>query len=151
MTMLSKILAAALISATAPWVVSPAAAAPIASPLALQDALAPSVETVQYRRNWRRGGAGVGLAAGAIIGGAIIGAGRSYGYEGYDRRNGYDSGYAYAPGYGQRYVPDDEQGYVAVAPDGGGSDAAYCRQRYRSYDPASGTYLGFDGLRHPCT
>jgi hypothetical protein len=23
-------------------------------------------------------------------------------------------------------------------------------QRYRSYDPASGTYMGYDGLRHPC-
>ena len=31
-----------------------------------------------------------------------------------------------------------------------GGDASYCAQRYRSYDPASGTYLGFDGLRHPC-
>jgi len=31
------------------------------------------------------------------------------------------------------------------------SDAvAYCAQRYRSYDPASGTYLGYDGNRHPC-
>lgn len=29
-------------------------------------------------------------------------------------------------------------------------DAAYCRARYRSYDPVSGTFLGFDGLRHPC-
>ena len=27
---------------------------------------------------------------------------------------------------------------------------AYCMQRYRSYDPASGTYLGNDGQRHPC-
>ena len=26
----------------------------------------------------------------------------------------------------------------------------YCRQRYRSYDPYSGTYLGYDGRRHPC-
>jgi len=26
----------------------------------------------------------------------------------------------------------------------------YCLQRYRSYDPGSGTYLGRDGLRHPC-
>ena len=26
----------------------------------------------------------------------------------------------------------------------------YCAQRYRSYDPASGTYLGYDGNRHPC-
>jgi hypothetical protein len=27
---------------------------------------------------------------------------------------------------------------------------AYCMQRYRSYDPDSGTFLGNDGLRHPC-
>ena len=26
----------------------------------------------------------------------------------------------------------------------------YCMQRYRSYDPNSQTYLGNDGLRHPC-
>jgi hypothetical protein len=32
----------------------------------------------------------------------------------------------------------------------GGADPAYCAQRYKSYDPASGTYLGYDGLRHPC-
>ncbi|MGA2942170.1 MAG: BA14K family protein [Xanthobacteraceae bacterium] len=23
-------------------------------------------------------------------------------------------------------------------------------QRYKSYDPGSGTYLGYDGMRHPC-
>ena len=27
---------------------------------------------------------------------------------------------------------------------------AYCMQRFRSYDPASRTYVGYDGLRHPC-
>jgi hypothetical protein len=27
---------------------------------------------------------------------------------------------------------------------------ASCQQRYRSFDPASGTYLGFDGYRHYC-
>jgi hypothetical protein len=27
---------------------------------------------------------------------------------------------------------------------------AYCSQRFKSYDPASGTYLGYDGQRHPC-
>jgi hypothetical protein len=27
---------------------------------------------------------------------------------------------------------------------------AYCASRYRSFDPASGTFLGYDGLRHPC-
>ncbi|MBW7971357.1 BA14K family protein [Bradyrhizobium sp. BR 10289] len=25
-----------------------------------------------------------------------------------------------------------------------------CGARYRSFDPATGTYLGFDGSRHPC-
>lgn len=28
--------------------------------------------------------------------------------------------------------------------------SAYCAARYASYDPVSGTYLGYDGLRHPC-
>ena len=27
---------------------------------------------------------------------------------------------------------------------------SYCMQRFKSYDPASMTYLGYDGLRHPC-
>jgi hypothetical protein len=26
----------------------------------------------------------------------------------------------------------------------------YCIQRYRSYDPYSMTYMGYDGRRHPC-
>jgi len=26
----------------------------------------------------------------------------------------------------------------------------YCMRRYRSYDPYSRTYLGYDGRRHPC-
>jgi hypothetical protein len=26
----------------------------------------------------------------------------------------------------------------------------HCAQRYRSYDPASGTFMGYDGQRHPC-
>jgi hypothetical protein len=25
-----------------------------------------------------------------------------------------------------------------------------CAQRYHSYDPSTGTYLGFDGARHRC-
>jgi len=27
---------------------------------------------------------------------------------------------------------------------------AYCSSRYRSFDPVSGTYLGYDGYRHYC-
>ncbi|MBV8510057.1 MAG: BA14K family protein [Xanthobacteraceae bacterium] len=62
------------------------------------------------------------------------------------------------PGY---VAPPPPPGYagpppgpVAAAgpPPGPGPDdpTAYCTQRYRSYDPASGTYLGNDGQRHPC-
>jgi hypothetical protein len=60
----------------------------------------------------------------------LIGAGLGYGYDGsYDP--GYnDNSYAYAPG--------------PIA------DSGYCMQRYKSYDPGSGTYLGYDGMRHPC-
>jgi hypothetical protein len=90
-----------------------------------------------YRRGWRggpryygrpygyyrrdRGNAlaagAVGLAAGAIIGGALA-------------------------------QQQAQAAPVYAAPNQ--SAVAYCAQRYRSYDPASGTYLGYDGLRHPC-
>jgi BA14K-like protein len=75
------------------------------------------------------GGAFVGgLAAGALIGGAI--AAPYY----------YGSSYYYGP----RYAP-----VPAYAPPE--DDAvAYCMQRYRSYDPNTGTFLGNDGRRHSC-
>ena len=73
-------------------------------------------------------GFGRGFAAGVVIGAPY-----------------YDYGY-YDP---DAYAYDD--GYVAVEPGySGGGDVAYCQQRFRSYDVRSGTYLGFDGLRHPC-
>jgi hypothetical protein len=139
----SKFLAASLMVAAAPWLTLPASALPISSPLVLQAAVTPLAETVQYRRGWRGGyrgrgfgGVGVGLGiAGAIIGGAII-ASQPYGYRGY------------APGY--VYGPDYDERYVAASPSAGEDEVVYCQQRFRSYDPGSGTYLGFDGLRHPC-
>lgn len=83
----------------------------------------------------RHGGGFVpGLAAGAIIGGVIASPG--YGYYG---------GPVY---YDDQYY---DSGVVAVAPVPADDDAvAYCMQTYMSYDPQSGTYLGYDGLRHPC-
>ena len=40
---------------------------------------------------------------------------------------------------------------AAAANANSGSDAvAYCAQRFRSYNPATGTYTGYDGLQHPC-
>jgi BA14K-like protein len=72
-----------------------------------------------YRRDRGNAAAGVlgGLAAGAIIGGAIA-----------------SQQAQAAPTY---VVPNNDA-------------VAYCAQRFRSYDPASGTYLGYDGLRHAC-
>ena len=157
----SKVIAVALMAAAAPWFGSPASALPISSPSVLHSAVAPEFEAVRYRG---RGyvGAGIGLAAGAIIGGAILNATQPRGYYGYNNGYGYGGygygAYGYDPGYGgyeADYVevpsygrgpgPVYRQGYVE-----GGRDAGYCQQRYRSYDPASGTYLGLDGLRHPC-
>jgi len=40
---------------------------------------------------------------------------------------------------------------MGAAPQAQGQDAAaYCAERFRTYDPASGTYMGYDGMRHPC-
>lgn len=38
----------------------------------------------------------------------------------------------------------------APAPPPYDPDVAWCMRHYRSYDPGSGTYLGYDGYRHPC-
>lgn len=68
-------------------------------------------------------GAGIaGFAAGAILGGALASQPHYYrrDYYGYDR----------APAYGP--------------------SVRWCMRHYRSYDPRSGTYLGYDGHRHPC-
>jgi hypothetical protein len=90
----------------------------------------------------RYGGGGFipGAVAGAVIGGAIAAQGPYYGGTPYYGGNAYyDGGDDYSDGP-----------VVQVAPDGGGGDVTYCMQTYRSYDPRSGTYLGFDGYRHPC-
>ncbi|RAI40819.1 BA14K family protein [Rhodoplanes roseus] len=89
-----------------------------------------------YHGGWGGGGgaaaAGIaGFATGAIIGGALASQ-PSYGY-------GYGPGYGPAPVYGG-----------GPAYGGGGDAVAYCQQRFRSYDPASGTYMGYDGQRHSC-
>ncbi|MBZ0138917.1 MAG: BA14K family protein [Pseudorhodoplanes sp.] len=66
-----------------------------------------------------------GLAAGAIIGGVVAGAG--------------------APVYAAPPPP------VYVAPAPVYDDAvAYCMRRFRSYNPHTGTYIGYDGIERPC-
>ena len=129
---LSRPLLAAFLIGTAPLITSQStSAAPLLADHALGK-IQSSAERVQYRHHggryhggWRHNhryrygnhGGGYyrndgavlgGLAAGAIIGGAIA----------------------------NSQARTDSSGY--------------CSQRYRSYDPASGTYLGYDGQRHSC-
>jgi hypothetical protein len=88
----------------------------------------------QWRRHHHRHGGwwgpGVGFAAGALIGSAL--APRPY----------YGPGYYYGPGpYAYDVEPEVEVGNGSIA---------YCQQRFKSYDVRTGTYLGYDGQRHPC-
>ena len=106
------------------------------------------METVQWRRGWGYrggwgwGGVGAGFVAGAVIGGAL--ASPYYGYDPYY----YPGPYAVPPGPGVYGAPGPAYA-VPVAPVAGDA-VAYCMQRFKSYDPRSGTYLGYDGARHPC-
>jgi len=93
----------------------------------------------RYSQNgyWRRG---AGYGAGVAVG---VGVGLGYPYVA--------GGGPYADDYYEGYAATDDYGYAAAPEyDGQEVDAQYCAQRFRSYDPASGTYLGYDGLRHPC-
>ncbi len=130
-TAIAAVTAVALMSSTA-------SAVPIGNGLSLSKAAQTNVETVRWRGHGGRGGgwggAAAGFAAGAIIGG-IIASQQGYGY-------GYGPGPYYGPAYGPGYYPAPVYG--------GGDPEGYCMSRFRSYDPASGTYMGFDGMRHPC-
>jgi hypothetical protein len=118
-----------------------------------------------FRGDRDRGfGRDLGFATGAAVAGVATGAAIASGGYGYSEPY-YGDNAAYGPNYDDSYAydngvtfnsglplvtfgqpaPVDETTTVAV-----GGDASYCAQRYRSYDPLSGTYLGYDGLRHPC-
>ena len=97
-------------------------------------------------RDWHhrhdRGGdavaAGIaGLAAGVIAGAIIADPGPRVYYEAPPR-------YYYRDRYPARYyVPDGLQPWTHAW-------YRYCDERYRSFDPRSGTYMGYDGARHFC-
>src|SRR5467141_1267359 len=71
------------------------------------------------------------------------------------------------PGSASGFEPTHNNGYYNGSDQGGhlragggaldgnnsyalSSGDSDCAQRYRSYDPASGTYVGHDGRRHSC-
>lgn len=118
---------AALFAMSLALLANVASAMPVGDALAIKNAVPTNIETVQWRgrayrgRAYRGGGWGPGFGAG-LLGGAIIGGILA-------------APYYYGPYYGPGY---------------GGNAVSYCMQRFRSYDPGSGTYLGYDGYRHPC-
>ena len=130
MTIRSITVATALLAMSVAPVANVASAMPVSKSVTVDNSATTNIQTVQYHHRGGHGhyrGDGAGVAAG-LIGGMILGgmlAGPRY--------------YDYAPGpyYGPGYY-------------GGGDPVGYCMRRFRSYDPGSGTYVGYDGYRHPC-
>ncbi|MGB3445098.1 MAG: BA14K family protein [Xanthobacteraceae bacterium] len=112
---------ALLVGSTALAFAMPANSAPLVTAQSALSVTAPSsIDNVQYRRWHGHHHHHGGGGAGALIGGLAAGA---------------IIGGAIAAG----------QANAAAQ-----QHAAYCAQRYRSYDPASNTFLARDGNRYPC-
>lgn len=109
---------------------APATSAPLMTQSAISQAVVgnngPAVEQVQYYRRHHyhhgyHGGYRRGPSTGAIVGGLAVGA---------------IIGGAIAASQAQ--AAQQQQNH------------SYCAQRYRSYDPGSGTYLNKNGQRYAC-
>ena len=94
------------------------------------------------------GGGGGGFGGGGAHGfgcGGFGGGDHGFGDRGFGRDYGgfggwWDDGDPY-------YYPDYYGGYAA----NDGANVSSCEARYHSYNPATGTYLGYDGHRHYCS
>ncbi|MGJ5045099.1 MULTISPECIES: BA14K family protein [unclassified Bradyrhizobium] len=131
---LRKLLTVATIGTMSLAAASPLAAAPLLSnhpapTPAAQNAT--ELQQVQYR-HWR---GGYGHRHGY------------YGHRSYGHRHGYGAGAAALGGLAAGAIIG---GAIANSRAEAANAQAYCAQRFRSYDPGSGTYLGNDGLRHSC-
>ncbi len=114
------------------------------------------------RRGGVRRGGGVVRRGGGVRRGAVIRGGRTPGGRARVRRNR-ALGAAAAIGVGAALlgaiaagsarprgeVVTEEPVYVRRRP-AYGSDVEYCMRRFRSYNPDTGLYRGFDGRLHPC-
>src|SRR5271169_5455264 len=145
LNLLRKLVLAASLGAGIASFASVASALPVLDALAIKSAAPPTIEEVQWRGGWGWGGP---VALG-VVGGALVGP--YYGYGPYYPGPYYPGpppgyyGYPPPPGY-----PPPAPGYAAPPGVSAGDPVAYCTQRYRSYNPQTGTYLGTDGQRHHC-
>jgi hypothetical protein len=51
-------------------------------------------------------------------------------------------------GFGQPSFYNEAPGMQVAGVNRGA--IAWCQTRFQSFDPATGTYMGFDGIRHAC-
>jgi len=154
LNLLRKLVLAASLGAGIASFVSVASALPVLDALAIKNAAPPTLEEIQWRGRWGWGwGWGAPVAAG-VVAGAVVGSALAapyYGYGPYYPGPYYGPPPAYygypppAPGY-----PPPAPGYAVPPGASAGDPVAYCKQRYRSYNPQTGTYLGTDGQRHHC-
>jgi BA14K-like protein len=87
-----------------------------------------------WHHGWH-GGWGLGGLAAGVIGGAVAAATSPLWAPGYY-------------GYGPAYPVYDYTPPAPVVVGGGG--LGWCEAHFRSYNPATGMYLGYDGLYHRC-
>jgi hypothetical protein len=124
---------------------------------------------------WWPGAAAAGVAAAAtspLWGAPGYGYGPGYAYGAgyaYGPSYGYGPGYAYSsggPGYAYSdgggggapayydYVPGSNYGpaaaTTAVESTAVSDSTPSCAERFKSYNPATGMYTGYDGMKHPC-
>ena len=126
----SAIVAAGILGVTGSM--QPAAAAPLAP--ATRTTQASTLDVVQVRGGRDGAALAAGLATGLIVGGLL------------SAPHYYEGPYPY---YHRSYYPPPPPFYGPVGYAAPGWEA-YCFSRYRSFDPISGTYLGYDGRRHFC-
>lgn len=107
----------------------PSLASPLLSKSGLTTAATSVVTDVRWRGGWRRHG--------------------HYGHDGW-RHGYYRRGPGWGPALGGLAAGAIIGGAIANSNARAADGDAYCANRYRSYDPASGTYLGYDGNRHAC-
>jgi hypothetical protein len=131
----STLLMSAIAAGAALAPVAPAAALPLSPAAASAERAAQSDRSplIQVRSHSRRVVAGV---IGGMILGGIIASHWPYRY-----------GYYYYPRYPVYPVYPPYPLYRSYPVD---PAIAYCMRRFRSYDPYSMTYLGYDGRRHYC-